>query len=226
MSSTEYLKLYTRNANNQGRFAKRGRKNNYWIRLLKINDKADVFDITDMRWHIATILKIDHKDHSTEIYIHYDAWEDRYNEWITINHSRITSTKLKQLHTFTPYHAYLLDTSIAPCRWGERSDYKKCDICSRKCCTTCFILKDHDSGGYQCKSCMDTIDYRQLFDAIYVSLYNQYDIDINIIYLISNYSKGIIISCSNRIDPCHNKICYDSKFDVDIDLYKSAIPNS
>ena len=72
---------------------------------------------------------------------------------------------------------------------------------------------------------MDTIEYRQLFDPIYASLYNQYDIDINIIHLISDYSKGIIISCSNEVDPCRTEICYDSKFDLDIDLHKSALAN-
>ena len=223
MSYTEYLKLYTRNSNNRGRFAKRGRKNNYWIHSLKVNDKVDVFDGQYNKcWHITTILQIEHKDNLTKIYIHYDGWEDNYNEWITINHSQVTSTKLKKLHTFTPYHAYLLDPSIVPCRWYKSSMYKKCDICTRKCCTTCLILGDDDSGNYQCKVCMDTIEYRQLFDAIYKSLYNQYDIDINIIHLISDYSKGILVLCSNKTDICYNDICYGSKFNFEMDVKQAA----
>ena len=48
------------------------------------------------------------------ISIHYDAWEDKFDEQITINHSHPTSTKLKPLHTFAPYHAHSFDSSIQP----------------------------------------------------------------------------------------------------------------
>ena len=219
MSYAKYLKLYARNVNNYGRFAKRGRKNNYWIRSLKISDKVDVFDGQDRRWHVTTILKIEHKDNLTKIYIYYDGWGDSFNEWININHSQVTSTKIKRLHTFTPYHHYLLDPSQPPCTWRTGSRCQKCSICSRNCCKTCFISEQpKGSGNFQCKLCMDTIEYQHLFDPIYAALYNQYDIDINIIYLITDYSKGIIVSCSNIVDHCHNEIYFESNFDIDADL--------
>ena len=220
MSYRKYLKLYTRNVKNLGQFAIRGKKDNNWIHSLKIKDKVDVFDGKyDKRWHVTTILKIEHQDDLTKIFIHYDGWPDRFDEWININHSQVTSTKLKKLHTFTPYHTYLIDPSKAPCPWFKTTRYVKCNICYRRCCTICFVLEEpKGSGNFQCKLCMDDIEYQQLFDAIYISLYNQYDIDINIIYLINDYSKGIIISCSNIIDPCQNEISYSSKFDTDFDF--------
>jgi len=52
-------------------------------------------------------------------------------------------------------------------------------------------------------------DHQQLFEFInsYSLFYNKYDIDINVIHLITHYTKGIILSWQNKV------IFYPTKFD-------------
>ena len=83
-----------------------------------------------------------------------------------------------------------MDPSQPPCNWQHYSRYHKCSICSSKCCAICFIYEQpKGSGNFQCKLCMDIIEYQQLFDAIYAAIYNEYDIDINIIHLIIEFQR-------------------------------------
>eukprot|EP01083_Nonionella_stella_P113917 336301_1 len=212
MSYLNYLDFYTNNAGNRGKITKRGRKTNNWLRYLHLADKVDVYDRhkSTSGWYIGTIVEIEtSNDTPMRLKVHYDGWADKFDEWINIDVSKPTSNRIKRLHTITPYHSYLTDSSATPCKWNTRSSqWKRCVTCCRKCCEECLL------GTKQCGDCMNRLEVDNIFNAMYSCIYNEYNIDVNIVYLITAYSLGIVIQCSNANKPCFNEMHFDSAFEL------------
>jgi len=85
---------------------------------LKIDDKLDIFDggrDGDKCWHIGTIINIEHnRGKCTTLLIHFDGWESKWDEWVKIDHSKRTCTKLKKIaynHTISSlFKQFIINT--------------------------------------------------------------------------------------------------------------------
>ena len=165
--------------------------------------------------HIGTVINIEKMDNCTKLLIHYDGWGTKWDEWVTIDHSKKTlPTNVKPLHTFTPLHLFLTDPHATVCKWGKTSKWEQCKICQRKFCVQCLGFGQCD----RCKDCMKSTEPKDIFGAICAALYSMdifgnYSLDIYVIHIIADYSIGVAVQCSNTIKKCQNDIHFDSKYD-------------
>ena len=222
-----YINLYAQESKFRQRL-KRGNKQSFWVKKLKIHDKIDIYDKKDKGWHIGTIIKIENVSESEciKLTIHYDGWSVSYDEIIPVNLSKNMSYKLRKLHTYTPIHNNL------ECKWTKSSQWKVCKICRNKFCTKCAIITipetqyqseyeyefeyDHDNDKFNdnktisiCEICSvereKEIIFHSLYDAIKSidnddgNMINLF-MDINLIHLITDYSTGSYAICCNNLD--------------------------
>jgi len=95
-------------------------------------------------------------------------------------------------------------------------------------------MESSNYGYYQCKSCLIKteleFEHQQLFDLIsaYILRYYTHDVDINVMHLIANYAKGIMVMCPNihnPMNPCMNMKFYPTKPQFQQDYGFSSLKN-
>eukprot|EP01084_Bolivina_argentea_P298716 514818_1 len=138
--------------------------------------------------------------------------------WINRHH------KLRPWHAKTPWHAAELQFSEGKRIWRGWKNCKGvalnkwiiCNVCAKRCCIFCFIVRDYKTGKYQCRDCMNMIEQQELLNAIQTSIYFRYQMDVNICHLIKEYARGCIIECCEEY--CCNEIKFQSKFALEMNV--------
>eukprot|EP01084_Bolivina_argentea_P237024 398452_1 len=207
-------------------------KNNWgydWLKLLKINDKIDVYDeIHNAReyedtWMIGTIIDMKTNDNIYQFNISYDGYSDHelfmlgdIQNWVTINYNskQITQNiKLAKLNTFTPIHSYLNDKTLSKhvCAWYYNSKYGKCTICNRNICLECMALKGR--MVLICKTCTQLTEFKHIYSILYENVSTIKYMETHIIKILAEYSVGYIVNCCNS-EQCTNDVYFESSFEV------------
>ncbi len=115
---------------------------------LKVGDKIDFYD--EAQWKVAIIKGIKKStgqyqfhlsfDRYYEMESHIDSWFERQdcNQWISC------STEIIQpLNTHTPYHGESSHNSES----CHNLEYNFCKKCGRKCCLSCFVIRDYGDSS-------------------------------------------------------------------------------
>ncbi len=174
-------------------------------------------------WQIGTVMEIKKEfdlKHKLKLFIHFDGLEDMYDEWIEINcWSKLLRNKVNKLNKITPFHSYLNDKSQSVC--AEIKEYTTCVYCKRKCCLKCLKTGIIIDGiEYKCNECGIKNEKKELLNAIKQSLYGKYYtcgpmIQMNVIYIIYEYSLGITVNCCNQIKNCVNEINFNTLYEME-----------
>ena len=195
--------------------------------------------ITNERWYDHKVVDFD--DHNqldlNEARIVNEIFGSRNND--EDEQAGIQHNQLRKVNTFTPRHYDKNCDKInrVPPWYGE-SYFMYCDICNRKACITCMLLNivittksENDNRlRYHCKDCEFSRRYNELFvltKFMYDSILKTDVIEINIIYLITNYAKYYDVKCCKQLNtdtsynPCHGNIEIKMNYDdmtVDKDI--------
>jgi len=110
------------------------------------NRKVDILDNKYKVWCIGTIIRINKEN--KYFTVHYDGFSSIYDENISFDNA----SKIKELHTMTPYHEYETNKNCKPCVYSK---YNQCKICAKRYCTKCMLeyIKDNE-----CKDCLNAMN--------------------------------------------------------------------
>lgn len=81
--------------------------------------EGDMLDAKDTanRWLVATVVKID-PTNSTRLFVHYEGWDDKWNEWFTVSSPRVAPIGTHTSSRFK-FPLYLKDGDLLECNWKE-----------------------------------------------------------------------------------------------------------
>eukprot|EP01084_Bolivina_argentea_P217616 369450_1 len=143
---------------------------------LKVGDKIDLYD--DEQWKVAIIKDINTSTRQYQFHLsfdryyerecHIDSWFERqeYNRWISCDTTISYNKIIQPLNTHTAHHD---NTASKSC---HNLSYDICKKCRRKCCLSCFIVRDYgnstdSNSNIYCKQCLQICHKQQKCDYIH-----------------------------------------------------------
>ena len=211
-----------------------------WLRSLKVGDLVDLKPIKTWGWwQIARIeakeeYRIQAKPLSNQQRFYYRRNEAEWVDlFIILNQDTDKDFKphpnLRRLNTWTPKHMQI-DSCRRVNEWWSKNPY--CKICIKSLCKQCCIVPvvtTHNDLVYHCKECEFSRRYKELFVVIkftYDSIFdgNTDSMEINIIYLITNYASYYQYNCYKQLaGNCDGTIEFENEQNlpnIDIEMEK------